>query len=415
MLHLTVIPEEPDDRWSLADWLEKMADANPGGPAVFGGKQMSATEVIRVHATRAGGLQGKVRSCLQQLLGYSRADNANYALLRPYVPVQHPKYPWLWADAASVQELGPLGNENFAGSAPGTFKPKVEGVGPDFFVGGAPFYLFPTHTSNYGAADITVRFSYYPWLVATDDDDFWAGFSAGEEWRRMCVCSERRPRLEFLVAEGTEQGKFYYCEQDATTDQPVAGPTGTPFSGGVYVRKQSNTITVCWKQVAEEYLQGEYDDDPSDKLTFPGLPRFDRYHGTVNTDEIWGQPAGTLLFADWWTDRYSQPVRVQDQDGVERPFGLIAHDVYMVFEKTDPPRAAFVKDSAGTVRGVNAGARFRGHQLAPFRPDVDKKWFGVTAGSDAVKGTLTGARKYEDLDFRDLFRHVNDPSYPIPD
>lgn len=414
---LTVVEEEPEDRWSLDDWLEQMADAAPGGPCVFGSQQASVSEVIRIEAHRPGGLNGTIRSCLQQILGYSKADHDNYALLRPAVPVAHPSLPWLWADVASVQKYGPLGNEEFVGSKAGTFKPKAAGTDGNFAViGGADGLYRPEFTSNYGMALVTVRFSYFPWLVYTEDDLIWDAFIPGEEWRRMCVMSERRPRLDLIVAEGTDQGKYYFSEREAGSDRPEAGPSSTAFSGGVYVRKSSTTYTVCWKQVAEEYLCGPYDLDSSDKLIMPLSARFDRYLGSVNQFAIWGQPAQTLLFADWRTERYPQPVRVVDQDGYPFAPGLIAHDVYLTFEKTDPPRAASVENHLG-VEILDPADRLRGHQVAPYRPDVDKKWYGVTAGTSGAGGTggtSSGARKFEELDHRDLFRHANDPSFPLP-
>lgn len=415
---VTVIEEDPEDHWDLADWLERMADAAPGGPTVFGAAQQSASLVIRVAAERPGGLPGRVRSCAQQVLGWSLANFTTHGLDRPAVPIQHPKWPQLWADAVSVQEVGPFANAAtlapgiplFPGSKPGTFKPKAAGVSYEFTEGGVTKRLGPEFTANYGSADITVQFRNYPWEVYTDDDDVWVILSPGEEWRRMCCMTEHRPRLDLITAEGTETSKFYFAEKDAATGLPNIGDGTAPgrqFEGGVYVRKQQSGYTVCWKQVEEQYLIGRYPTQVSDGLVMPRPRRLDRYLGTVNSKEIWGQPKNTLLFVGYSTARYPQPVRTDQR------FGLIAHDVYLQFDHFDPRRPPSVRDFANA--NIPEATRKRGHQLVPYREDPKKYWYAASAGeTPALQGTYDGAFPFEELDFRDLFRHIDDPVFPVP-
>lgn len=406
-----IIAEDPADEWEISEWLELMADAHPGGPALFGAQQQSASVVIRLEATRPGGLPGRIRSCVRQILGYSVADNTEYILTRPAVPIQHPWFPWLWADSVSVLPTGPLGNPDFpAPSGTDHTYPKLESAVLTYeeALTADQSRYGPRYTGNYGSAVVTVQFRHYPWVVLADDDEAWVWSTPSEEWRRMCSMVRMTPKLDLIASEGTETGKFYFAETNVADGNtgPTAGPSGTPFNGAVYVRKSQTGFTVCWKCVEEQYLIGEYPADYSDRLIMPNIERFDRYIGTVNSAEIWGQPAGTLLFAGYETVRYPQPIRTSTS------FGLLAHDVYFTFDKTDPPRPASVQDSAGA--DIADEDRKRGHLVFPYRPNESQHWFTATAGSVTTRGKYTGRFALEELDHRHLFRHHKDPMYPLP-
>lgn len=395
---VVIVPEDPADEWALDEWLEEMADAKPGGPAVMSPQQMAATEVIRVPANKA-------RSAVRQILGYSIADNDSFLLERPEVPLNHPWFRWLWADSCSVQFVNPLGNTDYEHPDSTVDNPLYQAKqASDAFVDYGPEY-----TGRYGTALITVQFRHYPWVVWADWDTSWEDF-VGEEWRRMCVMSGMKPKLDLIAAEGTDTGKLRFAERDAAFaaggENPTPGPAGTIFDGAVYVRKSQTSYTVCWRCVEEQYLTGAYPDDVTDGLVMPRFPRFERFLGTVNSAELFGHPKNTLLFADYWTTRYPLPVRTNYD------FGLIAHDVYMVFDAFDPPRPTGVKNSAGA--DILDANRKRGHLVFPFRPNSSKHWFAAAAGDGTTAGTYSGAFVLEELDHTELFRHADDPNYPLP-
>lgn len=404
---VTVIPENPDDEWSLAEWLE-FVDDRKMGTATMSNQDMSAVERILVPYR-------KVRSCLRQMLGYSLSDNANFLLLRPEVPVNHPTFRWLWSDSASSQPLWPMGNpdepklDESDDPVPGIYLPRRTS---DSFLNYGPDY-----TSNYGSAAVAVQFRHYPWVVWADWDTSWEEF-VGEEWRRMCVLSEMMPSVDLITADGTDTGRLIFAEYNAAFPEggvnPKVGPSGTAFPGGVHVRVQSTRFTVCWRGVEEQYLTGAYPDDVTDGLVMPNLKRLNALLGYVNSSSIFGHPRHTILFDGYRTVRYPFPVRTNHD------FGLLGHDVYLHFKQTDPLRPANVKTVGGAA--VADADRKRGHLVFPFRPSKSDNtashyWLAATSGSTGAggtAGTYGGSAILGEWDLTELFRHADDPAYPLP-
>lgn len=402
---LTITPEDAADEWDLAKWLEYMAERKPGGPSAFSFQQQSASEVIRV----AG---NQVRSCVRQVSGYSLADNTSFALTREEVPLQHPWWPGLWADATSVQYVNPLGSPDYP--VTGGFQPKKPGIADELYG--------PLVTGNYGSAEVTVQFRNYPWTVWSDADPGWltyfddaAGVSRYQEWRRLLVNSSVTPKLDLINSQGvSEDGKLYFAEYDpaAIADSPKAGPgifpfNGTPFDGAVYARVQQTGYEICWRQVEEQYLIGGYPADIHDALAMPNLARLDAYLGYVNSTPFLGHPKNTLLFSGWHGVRASFPgVRTNFQ------FGLIGWDIYLVLDKYDPLRPPTVSDFAGLP--IAEVDRKRGHLVFPYRPNPKHYNFTATSGNTTDQGTYDGSTALGELELRDLFRHRDDPAYPLP-
>lgn len=388
--------EDPDDEWNLSEWLELMADRKPGGPAVFSQQNQQATEVILVPARKA-------RSCMRQMCGYSIANHTTFLLERPEVPVEHPWYRHLWADSASVEFVTPIGNED---------EPALDGNGdpiPDQYLpkkGSDSFVNYgPEYTGNYAWAHVTVQFRHYRWRVWADWDVTWEDWE-GEEWRRLVANSQTTPRLELIETSATEEGKVYFMDADAGgSTSPAIGPSGRATDGSVYIRKQITGYEIVWKAVEEQYLTGEYQEDIDGSLILPKFRRLSRYQGAVNSVEFLGHPAGTLLFAGFKTVPYPFAGVRTNYD-----FGLIAHDVYMTFDQIDPPRPANVEDWQGNPIATPK----RGWLTFPYRPNENHYWFAATAGDGTTRGTADGKYIAEELNFYDLFRHPDDPAYPLP-
>jgi len=70
------LPEEPENEWDLTEWTEVLAQQRPASPS-FNLNNQSDSITTRVEWK-------KLRSCLQQVLGYSYADDAApFKLYRP--------------------------------------------------------------------------------------------------------------------------------------------------------------------------------------------------------------------------------------------------------------------------------------------------------------------------------------------
>jgi hypothetical protein len=385
---ITVIPEAPADEWDLDDWVEKVAQEKPGGAGAFSHQMSEDTLVITLPGNQ-------VRSCIRQVLGWAWSDvAAPWQLRREAVAVQHPRYPWLRADAVSVQPHNPLAQLQ----TDLTYKPKSPGVG---FPGYAPEYH-----ACYARADVTVRFRPVYYQQWSDYDPTWDA-RAGKEWLRNFGCLNKAYELDLISAEGAnDEATLYWAEGVVNGAGDGPRSPGDPFNGSQFVRVNKTRIRMIWKNVPVEYACGEVVlNDANIATEIMPLPRrLVRALGMVNSAAFPGSSspygAGTLLLSGVEEILYQQPVRT-DTD-----YGLWAADYILTFDYTNPP----INDSA--VTNPAGQTRKRGWHLYPWR--VDGKWYFASKGAAGVRGTYSGRSQLEEMDFHDLFRHVSDPAYTIP-
>lgn len=400
-MSVEVLDEDPDDEWALSGWVEMMAGSKPGGAAVLSQQQQQTTEIIWVPANQA-------RSCARQIAGYSYSDNEAKKLRRPEVPIQHPWWPGLWADSVSVEFRHPIGNpdepfldENGVEVA-GQYLPKVSGIA------GAKYG--PSMTGKYGWAAVAVQFRHYRWSVFVDGDTAWDP-ATDFEWRRMVVDTRCDPKLDLIETSGTDTGKLYWAETDAGGSlSPTAGPgpPGTSTDGSVYIRKQITGYEICWRAVEQQFLTGQYPTDIEKGILLPHYRRLDYYLGTVNSTEFMGLPAGTLMFTGYKVVPYPFVGVRTNYD-----WGLIGCDVFLSFEKLDPPRPANLLDHTGAAIGTPK----RGWQTFPYRPNPNGYWFTATAGTTGgggTAGTYSGNFIALERDLYNIFLHPDDPAAPLP-
>jgi hypothetical protein len=335
------------------------------------------------------------------VLGYARADDAApYRLYREACPVQHPRYPWLWADAVSEIHRIPLPTTQ----TDGTKKAKEASVG---YQGYAPDY-----TTNYGLVEITVRFRNMLWRQFTDADSVWVDNYLGKEWLRSFGCVGKTVQLDLISAEGaSDASALYFAEGDAG-DGPVSGPDGTPFGGTQFTRAQRTDFKLLWKCVPVNYTCGPIDNVDEDNiasLIMPFPERLVRALGTVNKTAFPGAnspyKAGTLLLKAIEETPYQLPVRTNSD------FGLLCADYTFTFEYFNPPRdPAAIQNYSG----VGPPAVVYGHNLFPYRP-AGRYWYLATSGSASTRGTYSGNQLIEATEFHDMFQHRSNTSdYPLP-
>jgi hypothetical protein len=392
---IVVIPEAPADEWDYPDWVEKMGQEKPGGAGTFSHQMSEDTLVITLPGNQ-------VRSCVRQVLGWSWADvAAPWQLRREACPIQHPRFPWLWADAVSVQPHNPLAQLQ----TDLTYKPKTEGVG----FGG----YSPTHHGCYARADVTVRFRPAHGEQWRDDDPKWSDDYSGKEWLRSFGLLNKSVQLDIISTEGANDDASLYFADGVVNGGgtgPLAGPGGTPFNGTQFVRYPRTVMRFLWKNVPQEYLSGEFvfTESSAGSRIAPYPARLVRALGRVNSAPFPGADspyvAGTLLFTGFEEIPYQQPVRTDTE------FGLWASDVILTFEHVDPPLdpTARTYPDDGSVADVK-----RGWHLYPYRPT--SYFYYATAGTEATRGTYSGVSQLREYDFHHLFRHRSDTgSYPLP-
>lgn len=392
-MSLVIIPERPADEWSLSDWLEEIAHTRPGGAGTFSPAQCS--DSIQIETT-----YNKVRSAILQLLGWAWADDSSpWRLHREATPVQHPWHPQLWASGATVEPFNPLGTTQ----DDATVKPKVAGVA---FIGYGPEY-----TANYTRAKITLHFTNINWIQYKDSDPVWQDSYAGKEWLRSFGLASKATTLDLITAEGANDAASLWFAEGVTGGVgvgPTTGPDGTPFGGTQFVRVTKTDFKMLWRNVPTNYFAGETTLSEAKASTFlmPLAKRMEKGLGRVNSTPFPGADspfvAGTLLFKGVEEIPYQQLLRTASG------FGLGASDFYLTFEHFDPTR-----DDDAVTNPPDSVPLKRGHLLFPYRPTG--KWYYASSGDSILRGTYGGNAVLQSMDFHDLFRHVDDPAYPIPD
>jgi hypothetical protein len=386
-----ILPEKPADLWDLDDWREKVAKENPGGSGAH--SLQNSEEALLITTT-----SNKVRSCLQQILGWSWADFASpYRLHREAVPVQHPRFPWLWADSVAPLLWNPLAQHQTVGAN----KAKEDSVG---FEGYSPAF-----TTRYTQVDILVRFKPVWGRQWADTDPTWADNYIGKEWMRNVGTVGKSVQLDLITAEGAgDAASLYWAEGGG--DGPTAGSgSASAFNGTQYVRRNVTKFQITWRAVPIEYTCGRMDFDEAhyDSFMMPLPVRLVRQLGTVNDAPFPGTAsrykAGTLLFSALEEHSYQLPVRTDSE------FGSWAADYTLSFDYMDPPRdPAAVKR---VVSGPTPDPKY-GHHLFPWRKT--RYWYLATAGDSTTRGSYNGVTALESTNFTHLFRHADDPTYAIP-
>jgi hypothetical protein len=343
--------DEGDDTFVEADWLELIEQVGPSD--TFSNE--NGESVISVYIQKA--TQGRLRSALWWVLGYSWADDGTtstpYALHRS-PPVGHPFWGYqLRANSVQFTRFNPIGNPENEDNKPYKL-PDIEGSGVEKF-------------ANYMSCWMTVRFGPRPHLLHEDDSETWSGL----EYERY-VETTRESTLEVLMSDAG--GVMFWAETGA------GGPTvGNSFPGQIGELIQKNTVNLLWREVPLDFT---HDED--------GIPRkIDACIGCVNDDEFLGFPAGTLLFQPPVYDKKLFPFFSDDG----RAF---YHNIMFKFSHFDPTPGATTPLA-------------RGHQLMPWRGGSSESG---AAGSGpgwytAYRTNSTSGKKYlREADFTSAFTHV---------
>ena len=378
---INILFENSEDEWDLNHWKESVELRKPGGNASYSLRQTEDVIMIEVPFRQ-------LRSCIRQLFGWSYADERTpWRLRREEIPIQHPRFPWLWADAASSTPMFPKGNPDFP--IENGYLAKRDGYSQ---------YNAPEYEANYGIAQIAVRFKPFAGRIYSDDDGAW---TPGYEYRRFVGSTSVQPKLEQITAQGGgNESSFYWADYDKTSKKPrIGGPnnTGQHFDGGVFIRKPTTDFTITWYNVEESYL---VDTSKNDYWVMPYPSRLLKYLGTINSAEIFGHRPQTLLFDGFRLTRYQQPVLTDSE------WGLWAADIEMRFQHFDPN---YPDRSSGITTFPPAQTPKNGHLLFPDRQSTG--WYSATRSKDEAKrGTYNGDFALRELDFTGIFKHVMDPS-----
>jgi hypothetical protein len=346
----------PETEFSKSEWLEVIGDNQPGGGEAFSLENGEASLVVEIPWRRA-------RSFLIYALGWSycrewKNPTANERVVDPALyrrnPVRHPRYAWLTAGTVTFNGKGPVGTTGV-----GT---KVSGA----FTSGLPI-------GEYDKIEATVRFVDRPWSF--EDDTNLSGVvltDAAREARRNTYF-DPAPTIEIISAEGLSHLVFAYNNGPSGAPrgpgtQKIPAPFGTLMSKCTYV--------LNWMWVPHEFISG------SDPLQFTPT-RIEACTGRVNSADFMGFPTGTLLMQAPQYQRFRFPVL--DAGGKRGFFGW---NVKIPLQFFDPTR--------GNQVGVPGGTTFRGHQLLPWREDLN--WY------PAVRSL--GGKLYPEADFNNIFVHV---------
>lgn len=394
-----VLPDAAADRWTKSDWKEIVP---PGitkpGSGSWSGTQTQDTITIEVP-------YNKLLSCVRQITGYSIAQpysgSGSPRLLRPEVPIQHPRFPQLYATGCTWQLWNPLGAYQQGG---GAIKPKIT-RNPASVVNAPSFEV------NYREAFVTVNFQDSPARLLSDNSPAWS--ESDPEYKRFFSMLQASPKNEIVSASGGVEGsQLYWADSSArvtgppiiavgpTAGGPTATPKGLPFRGSHYTFKQTVSFALVWKCVEESFI---CDDSETDYYVMP-VPKLLLAHlGTTNKTKIFGCDPGTILFNGLGLKRYAQPVQT------DTGFPLFAYDCTLQFEYFKPRRPATVIVKAGPTGGSPTPKQ--GWNCFPY--GLNGYWYACTRGEDAEAGTYSGQTLILETEFANMFKSVRDTSaYP---
>jgi len=349
-------PVEEDDPFTVDDWLEAVELSAPSDTY----SNDNAEAVLPVYIENA--TEGKLRSALTFVLGYSYADAGTPYKLHRVNPVEHPIWGYqMRASSVQFTRFNPVGNpENTPDNEPHRTSQITGAAG------------VIQRYASYGQCWMTVRFNQRPYFLYEDDEPEF--IALGSELYRYVERTEE-PSLEVLMSDSG--GVMFWAETN--TDGPTVG---SHFPGQIGELIQKKTINLLWREVAMSFTH-DSDGNPT---------KIESCVGRVNSTEFLGYPAGTLLFQPPKFDKRMYPF--YSDDG--RAF---YHNILIQLSHFDPPPGA-------------ASPLARGHQLFPWRGGSSESG---SAGSGpgwytAYRGDGTSGKKYlRETDFAAAFQHVNKP------
>lgn len=275
--------ESASETFTAADWLETIADQQPGPGDSFSLERGESVIVVEIDWRKA-------RSFIRFVLGWSYADqNAPFRMHREN-PVPHPRYAWLTADTVTLGGMGPVG---------------VAGVGTR--VAGVFDSSLPI--AKYSRVQATVRFVDRPWLFLPDS----AATTPTDEALRNTYF-DPVPSVEIISAEGINTTKY---ANGPATGALIPAPFGTLMSKCTY--------TLNWMWVPNEYISG------SNPSVFRPT-RLEACTGRVNSDTFFDFPPGTLLMQAPQYTRFRFPILSDTVDG------YYGWNVKIPLQFFDPPR-----------------------------------------------------------------------------
>lgn len=261
-----------DNSFTEDDWKEAVDNYSP--------RQFTVSRQ-RSYATLTGWIEpSKVNACVTYLLGYATPDTS--LKLKRRTPSWHPVFPWL-----SCTQITDIVGVKFDG--------KEENI-----------YLGLLDFAVYEKVKITAAFEQLPWKVKED-------YQITNEYERWTVIRPK-PYVQQFAVEG---GSLVFEAAGKSWD-------GKPIlSTRPLVRQSKTALKVDWMEVPWSFVA-----DTNDVMV-----HFLDAMGCVNTNALWGRPAGTLLFDDCEVEKYIQPVATQTIGDYE-----FSANIFMTFKYFDPPR-----------------------------------------------------------------------------
>ena len=310
------------DEFDYKERVESMSPSTAGFSADGGGRAVMIQDVTY------NDLGKKIR----EILGYTKKDGAGLARK---LPKAHPLFPWLFA--SRISQVQGFGTMTQVASDP------VEALEV------APFDDF----ARYANYRLTIEFEPRPYVLCRDDlisntlSKSWTppdGTPVGpltyaEEWKRFVdiefqgasqYLTAKKGQMRFNVAGGHE------------LDGKEAG------EGQIRMAYPKSTVIYKWYQVPYEHVIHV------NSYIVAGL-------GCVNQFAWDDWPAGTLLFKDFKTRRYTPAAPEVNYD-----YGTVIWtndklcDIDFIFEYIEPTRTAAAASLA------NANAIDYGHNLVPY-------------------------------------------------
>ncbi len=202
----------------------------------------------------------------------------------------------------------------------------------------------------------------------------YAGDGVGLDEHYRYVSGDAQGRAEFLKRP---RGQFIFTE--GPTDQ-------TPFGETFQIERKAD-FTVMWWQVPEDWVSA----NGQGVIPFP--TKIFECIGAVNSQEIWGYPAGTLMMNKPEILRYPSPLMLTANNGLPLPPQSFYLDIKFSFVWFDPP------PGTGEERGHNNFP-----QLVAGATDAEIQYYmAKVKKADNTAGIM---KRFPLVDFTQMFTHV---------
>jgi hypothetical protein len=303
---LNASPDHSEDRYLDWRFLQELTDSR--SPTTTGFTQEGGRSTMKFII----GNQFLDRYCTY-MVGWadvypSKGDGCtfspDYSGINRTLPMAHPRYPWLYANAVesiqgntyirasdlSAQGGIPVPNTGFTAPKLPTYA-EYQDYEVSISFTGRTYPVLPNNVmlDNSKTSDNTIKY-YWPdtsstsnySLFDTDFPEIWP------EWERFTF-TRVEPRSEYLTAE---KNTMYFYDPSGAIG--TVNGTVPNIPGNIKLPYPSQSITVQWFNVPYRFVTGEgaYDAEGNPTTTTPlqiGL-------NTVNQHPFLGKPAGTLLF-----------------------------------------------------------------------------------------------------------------------